>query len=291
MKMIKQLRYFIFLMILASNAPALLSQVPADSIGDTTHAVINVDEMTREEIMNLTYDQLLQLPLETLLKICNKLGVTMDELLNTKIKVGSSVPLTSRESPSILSVITEEEIRNSGARDIIDVLRMVPGVNFSYDVDGVIGISFRGMWANEGKMLIMVDGQEMNELVYNTIQFGSRFNLNEIKRIEMIRGPGSAMYGGTAELGVINIITKTGSDMNGVKVNAVYGQMERMRGRTGVDFTAGKKVKDLNFSLAGQYMNGTNSDGYFRSFYIKDDSVADFRNGGSGFVADRKCVV
>jgi len=70
------------------------------------------------------------------------------------------------------------------------------------------GIGVRGLWALEGKVLILLDGIELNEPFYGAYNYEKYFSLNQIKKIEIIRGPGSAIYGGYAELGVINIITK-----------------------------------------------------------------------------------
>lgn len=107
-------------------------------------------------------------------------------------------------------MITAEEIKNLRSRDLIDVLNLVPGMNFGVDVQGVVGISSRGNWAHEGKILVLLDGQEMNEILFSSTQFGQRYDISQIEKIEIIRGPGSSIYGGYAELGVINIITKGG---------------------------------------------------------------------------------
>lgn len=138
----------------------------------------------------------------------------LQKQLNQSTKVGSGVSLTTRETPGILSVITREEIQNSGARELADVLRLIPGFDIAQDIQFVQGLALRGNWANEGKVLVLVDGQQMNELLYQTTAIGNRFALELIERIEIIRGPGSAIYGGSAEYGVINIITQA-STLNG----------------------------------------------------------------------------
>ena len=138
----------------------------------------------------------------------------LQKQLNQSTKVGSGVSLTTRETPGILSVITTEEIQNSGARELADVLRLIPGFDIAQDIQFVQGLALRGNWANEGKVLVLLDGQQMNELLYQTTAIGNRFALELIERIEIIRGPGSAIYGGSAEYGVINIITKA-STLNG----------------------------------------------------------------------------
>ena len=64
--------------------------------------------------------------------------------------------------------------------------------DFAVDVEGVVGIGVRGNWANEAKVLLLIDGMEMNETVYGTLQFSDRYPIDQVKRIEIIRGPGSS---------------------------------------------------------------------------------------------------
>ncbi len=184
----------------------------------------------------------------------------LEELINSLILAASKRPLTARESPGIVTLITQEEIRNSGARDLIDVLRLVPGIDFGMDVEGVVGIGTRGLWAHEGKMLVLLDGQEMNELLFGTNQFGNHFPVDQIKKIEVVRGPGSATYGGFAEYGVINIITRTAADIDGVSLAGTYGQMQTTTGRSNFNLSAGKVKKDFEFSLGAFLGSATRSD-------------------------------
>src|SRR5688572_17973482 len=72
----------------------------------------------------------------------------LQKQLNQSTKVASGVALTTRETPGILSVITSEEIQNSGARDLTDVLRLVPGFDIAQDLQFVQGLTMRGNWAN-----------------------------------------------------------------------------------------------------------------------------------------------
>src|SRR5688572_19621264 len=190
-------------------------------------------------VMDSTVDYY-EMSLEQLLSLkAHGIPSELEELINSLISAASKKPLSSRESPSIVSLITQEEIKNSGARDLIDVLRMVPGMDFGMDVEGVVGLGIRGNWAHEGKVLILMDGQEMNEIMFATTQFGNHFPIDLIKRIEVIRGPGSAIYGGFAEYGVINIITFQGSDLQGVAVKGTYGQMSTAMGRANGSLAGG----------------------------------------------------
>lgn len=146
------------------------------------------------------------------------------ELLNTPVTVASKKAMTTRESPGIVTLIRREEILASGARDLQDLLQLVPGFNFATDVQGIVSLGIRANWAHEGKVLLLIDGQEMNELRYATLQFGNHFPVDQIKQVEIIRGPGSAIYGGFAELAVINVITRDGADLQGASGRANYGK-------------------------------------------------------------------
>jgi len=210
--------------------------------------------------------------------------LTLEELMEIEVNVATGEKtLTLRESPGIVTVITEEEIQNSGARDLIDALRLVPGIESGVDVYGTVGLTMRGS-SGFDKVLIMLDGQEMNEPGFASTSLGNRFILDQVKRIEIIRGPGSAIYGGTAEFGVINIITKSGEDINGASVGATYGQM-----RQSANLSLGKKFnEDLEFSLSGYLgqgnrSNGTYSDVYGTSYNMTDSAELKPLNISLGF--------
>ena len=206
--------------------------------------------------------------LEQLLKLkAHGLPSELEELINSLIQAASKKPLTARESPGIVTLITQEEIQNSGARDLIDVLRLVPGIDFGVDVEGVVGIGTRGLWAHEGKMLVLLDGQEMNELLFGTNQFGNHFPIDQIKKIEVVRGPGSAIYGGFAEYGVINIITKSATDMQGISLTGTGGQMQNAMGRRNFNLSAGKVKKDFEFSLGAFIGSANRSDQDYKDIH------------------------
>src|SRR3954468_11361102 len=81
----------------------------------------------------------------------------LQKQLNQVTGVGAGKALSTRETPGILSVVTAEDIRKMGARDITDIIRTIPGFDIGQDVQFVTGVSFRGNWANEGKVLFLLD--------------------------------------------------------------------------------------------------------------------------------------
>ncbi|MCC6138894.1 MAG: Plug domain-containing protein, partial [Bdellovibrionaceae bacterium] len=192
--------------------------------------------------------------------------LSLEDLMNVKASIASKTEKGTRESPGIVTVLTKTELKRMGARDLIDALNMVPGFSFGHDIQGVVGLGVRGNWAHEGKFSLLVDGLEMNEILYSTTQFGNHYPIDHIKQIEVIRGPGSAIYGGYAELAVVHVITERGADLNGGKVVATYGQMKEDFGRRNLSVQVGKKSGDWDWSLAGLIGQGRRGDGPYTGY-------------------------
>ncbi len=127
-----------------------------------------------------------------------------------KVSIAGFTPNTLRETPGVVSLITEQDIKDMGAKDLQDILRLIPGFDAALDFSPIL--TFRGNATNEAKMLVTIDGIPINDNSFGYNYLMNRFPLNQIERIEIIRGPGSAIYGGMAGLGVINIISKTKPD-------------------------------------------------------------------------------
>lgn len=201
--------------------------------------------------------------------------LSLESLLDTPVAVTKDTRST-RVAPSVLLVLTREEMLASGARDLLEVLQLVPGFSFHQDVEGVVGIAFRGLWGHEGKVLVMIDGQEMNELLYSTTQFGLHVLVGQLDRVEIIRGPGSALYGGSAELAVINVVTQSGAQLQGAAVNGRYAQ-----GETGFhDWSLGASLgakhesNGLEWSLHAAGGQGRRTRGTFTDFSGGSASLA-----------------
>jgi outer membrane cobalamin receptor len=197
----------------------------------------------------------------------------LQKQLNQATKVGSGFSLTTRETPGIVSVISREDLENSGARDITDVLRLIPGFDIAHDLQFVQGVSLRGNWANEGKVLFLLDGQPMNDLLYQTVALGNRFLIETIERIEIIRGPGSAIYGGSAEYGVINIITRAASSLNGVAAFATTGFHADAIGRSNAGVMVAQKGKDLSWDFTAYQGKAIASDGEYQDYFGESEPV------------------
>lgn len=131
------------------------------------------------------------------------------------------------KAPSIVTVITGEEIKNLGYRTFVELLRTIPGFEIRKEPGtGVVEPIVRG---DEGgnKVKVMLNGHTLNTNTTGSA-FGrfDDFPLENIKKIEIIRGPGSAMYGENAFLAVINIITVDADDIDGVRISSGFGSFD-----------------------------------------------------------------
>jgi len=143
-------------------------------------------------------------------QVARMLNMSLDELLDVRISVASRTEASLFDAPSVVTLITDEDIRRSGARDLRDALRLVPGFEPGVRVFGYPEFGLRGVITeNTEKVLILLDGLAVNEHLEGsgTIVFGD-FPLDNIERIEIIRGPGSALYGTNAFVGVISLVSK-----------------------------------------------------------------------------------
>jgi iron complex outermembrane receptor protein len=151
----------------------------------------------------------------------------LEALFNTQVEVATKKAQSLAEAPAVVTVISAEDIRERGYTSVADALRAVPGFymvedNFLPSL-GVRGIpSGQRAWSRIVK--VMIDGTPVPYLPEATNFLGPELvPLNLIKRIEIIRGPASALYGADAFLGVINVVTKRGDDMTGANASLWAG--------------------------------------------------------------------
>lgn len=160
------------------------------------------------------------------------------KLMTTRVSIASRFEQADWQAPSVVSVVDRREIEAYGCRDLADVLRMIPGFDFGLDVQQLVGLSFRGVWGHEGKVLLMIDGIVANEFAYGNSNFFGTFPAGMIERVEVIRGPGSAVYGQFASVAVINLITHSDRDAAGGRVEALTSSYGAGEGRYGSTLVA-----------------------------------------------------
>jgi len=153
------------------------------------------------------------------------LDVPLEDLLTLESTSVAKKRQKVSESAAAVYVVTQEEIRRSSASTVADLLRVVPGVEVGQLSNGLTAVTIRGLNSRiASSLLVMVDGRS----IYNSAASGVFWDqlllpLTDIERIEVVRGPGAALWGSNAVNGVINIITKHSSDTLGTTVNARAG--------------------------------------------------------------------
>jgi outer membrane receptor for ferrienterochelin and colicins len=139
------------------------------------------------------------------------------------------------EAPAFVTIITADEIRKYGYRTMADVIESVPGFFMTYDRNySYIGVrGFRRPGDYDTRILILINGHRLNDNVYDSVSTGTTFpiDVDLIEKVEVIRGPGSALYGGNALLAVINVITKNAKTLKGVEVSGEVASFDTMKER------------------------------------------------------------
>ena len=186
-----------------------------------------------------------------------------EALMKMKVSVASFTPRLLREAPGIVTLLTRREILDSGAKDLQDLLRLVPGFEVVSDTQGNLTLAFRGNWGNNGKVLILVDGFEQNDLFFGSLYLDNSFPLENVRRIEIIRGPGSAIYGGFGEIAVINVLTRNGRELRGAAATIDYGSTQESFAHRNWFAGYGNAAGDLEYSVAWHGRNGNRSDREF----------------------------
>ena len=180
--------------------------------------------------------------------------VSLDDLMNIEVTSVSRKEQKMSQAAAAIFVITQEEIRHSGATNIPDLLRMVPGMDVSQINANTWAISARGFNDQfSNKLLVLVDGRA----VYTPLLGGVNWDtvdvpLEDIDRIEVIRGPGATLWGANAVNGVINIVTKRAADTQGALVTAGGGT--EGQAQSTVEYGGAIKEK-TNYRVFAHYLN------------------------------------
>src|SRR5665213_1219069 len=184
-----------------------------------------------------------------------------------QVYAASKVEQKVTEAPASITVITSDDVKKQGYRTLGDVLQSVPGFNVSYDRNydfvGVRGVSLGDF---NSRILLLVDGHRVNNNLTDGAFVGTAFllDMDLVDRVEVIRGPSAVLYGNNAFFGVINVITRTGAQLNGLEVAGGYGSFDSYKARVsyGKLFTNG-----VEMLLSGTYYNSAgNSKLFFKDW-------------------------
>ena len=155
---------------------------------------------------------------------------SLEDLMSFEVVTPTRTKISRREAPGNITVVSREQILNSGARTIPELLRTMPGVNVRWN-PMVQTVDVRGFGASPftSRILILIDGVPYNS--WNKGGFPQHpgldfFNLNYVKHLELVRGPGSALYGENAFNAVLNIVTLSGQDEGTNLVSAEFGDRD-----------------------------------------------------------------
>ncbi len=147
------------------------------------------------------------------------------ELAATPVTIATGSPTPVSRSAAVTSVITAEQIKSMGATELHEVLETVPGVHAG--IQGLTGdyhYTVRGIQnATNSEVLILLNGTRVTSAFRGTLMIGVELPIEAIQQVEVIRGPGSALYGADAFVGVINIVTKKARDIDGTTVGGRVG--------------------------------------------------------------------
>ncbi|MHC4288653.1 MAG: TonB-dependent receptor plug domain-containing protein [Planctomycetota bacterium] len=180
--------------------------------------------------------------------------MSLEELMNVEVTTASKYKQSVSEAPSSVTVITDEDIRQLGYRTFLDIIASVPGFYKTYDRNyGYLGVRGFGRPGDyNSRVLLLIDGHRINENVSDALGTISDFYLDVdlIKRIEVVRGPGSALYGSNALFAVINVFTKNGEDYDGLELSQEFASQSAQRSRV----TYGKAFENgLELLSSGSY--------------------------------------
>lgn len=155
--------------------------------------------------------------------------LSLEQLMNVKVTSVSKKAQTVSDSAAAVYVITSEDIQRSGATSIPELLRNVPGLNVARIDSSKWAISARGFNGRfSNKLLVLMDGRTLYTPIFSGVFWDVQDTfIDDIERIEVIRGPGGTVWGANAVNGVINIITKGAEKTNGTLVTGIVGTEER----------------------------------------------------------------
>jgi len=196
-------------------------------------------------------------------------SMSFEELLNTDIATGA--PIKQKFAPAVTAILTSEEIRKSGARTLHEALEQVPGLHvYPSDLDILSQkVSIRGIQTGfNPQVLFLMDGTPLNDLLNGHPGFVFQMPVSIIHRIEVIRGPSSALHGADAFSGIINIISKKHDniiDETGIR----YGSFNTYEAWVNKSL----QIEELSIGLALSIMGSDGDDGRI----IEED-----RSGASG---------
>ena len=193
--------------------------------------------------------------------------ISLESLLDVQISTAAKYAQSISRAPASVTVITSDDIERYGYQTLADVIRSIRGFYVSYDRNyqyvGIRGFSRPTDYNN--RILLLINGHSFNENIFGSMPPDTEFalDLDVIERIEIVRGPGSALYGTSAMFAVVNVITKKGNTIDGFKLSAQTGSYGRLQGAAafGKEFASGVEV-----TVSGRWTDIDGQDLYYEEF-------------------------
>jgi iron complex outermembrane receptor protein len=180
--------------------------------------------------------------------------VSLEDLMNIKVTSVSKTEQKMSQAAAAIFVITQEDIRRSGATNIPDLLRMVPGLDVSQINANSWAVSARGFNQQfTNKLLVLIDGRAVYTPLLGGVNWDTQdVPLEDIDRIEVIRGPGATIWGANAVNGVINVVTKRAADTQGGLITGAGGTEGQAYGTARY---GGTIRGDVRYRIFAKYLN------------------------------------
>jgi iron complex outermembrane receptor protein len=207
--------------------------------------------------------------------------LSLEDLGKVVVTSVSKEPEQVWNTPAAIFVLTQEDIRRSGMTSIPELLRLVPGLDVARVNSNQWSISIRGFaGAFSKQLLVLIDGRSVYTPLFSGVYWNlQNLVLEDVERIEVVRGPGGTIWGANAVNGVINIITKRAKDTQGTLVAAGGGNVDQ---GTGTARYGGSAGKTFNYRIYGMgFVRGPES-------HPDGDGFDDWRIGQMGFRSDWK---
>lgn len=185
--------------------------------------------------------------------------------LNTVVVTGTRTPKLLKDSPILTRIISETDIRKTDATNISDLLQLeLPGIEFSYSMNQQVSLNMQGFGGNS--VLFLVDGERLAGETLDNVDY-NRLNLNNVGRIEIVKGGASSLYGSNAVGGVVNIISREETDPWRVNVNARYGAHNEQRYGGVISFKAGRISSATTMQYTSVDSYDMKNEGDYNRFY------------------------
>ena len=237
--------------VAATSTPPQTTSQSKEANADDSSEVSATDELSDEE----NDEDLFDMDLEDLAQVDVRADtpdpVFEAESLNNEVMSVDGTKSTVGQSPAAIYVLTNEMIRRSGVRTIPDALRLVPGVQVSHLNSQDFSVAIRGFGGTfNNKVLAQIDGRAIYSSTYGGVLWDiNEIILEDIDRIEVIRGPGATVWGENAVNGIINIVTKKSEDTIGSYFTSGGGRLENEFHA----FSIGRSLGAMNYRIYGKY--------------------------------------